>query len=613
MKSVTYDEKSAGSEERRLRDILDALPAAIYTTDANGRITYFNQAAVEFSGRQPEVGTDQWCITWKLYRLDGTRLPHDQCPMAVSLREQRPVRGEEAIAERPDGSRIRFAPYPTPLFDQNGRLVGAVNMLVDTTDQHKSEIESAHLAAIVSSSDDAIVSKTLDGIIQSWNDGAARIFGYQADEMIGEPITKIIPPELHGEEKGILARLRQGQRIDHYETIRVTKDGRRVDISLTVSPIFDRSGNIIGASKVGRDISERKHAEELQRLLTSELNHRVKNTLAAVQSMANQTMRLSRDPADFVAKLGGRIKALAHTHELLTENAWHGADVLSVIRDQLLLGVTEDERILASGPSATLDPETTLHLALVLHELGTNARKYGALSVPKGRLTVRWAIQTDDADRKLVLHWQESGGPPVKAPSRRGFGSTLIERSLSAQGGAAQVSYRAKGLSCDITLPLQDSPARGEIRGASSPRNPLPRAWGPATDIELEGMRILVVEDEPLIAMDVSDTLVEMGCVVVGPAACLEKAKELIDTAKFDIALLDANLGGHPVDELAAALSRRNIPFAFMTGYSREGLPEAFRNSPMLSKPFGRQDALHVIGQLKPAGGTVLALRPKSL
>jgi CheY-like chemotaxis protein len=141
----------------------------------------------------------------------------------------------------------------------------------------------------------------------------------------------------------------------------------------------------------------------------------------------------------------------------------------------------------------------------------------------------------------------------------------------------------------------------------------LARALELPTEIGLEGLCILIVEDEPLIAMDVSDTLVEMGCVVVGPAATLDKARELIDTAKFDMALLDANLAGDPVDELAAALSRRNIPFAFMTGYSREGLPVAFRNSPMVSKPFGRQDALHVIGQLKPAGGTVLALRPKSM
>src|SRR5262249_38834020 len=143
---------------------------------------------------------------------------------------------------------------------------------------------------IVASSDDAIISKRLDGTITSWNAGATRIFGYEAEEIIGRPITTIIPPELLSEEKEIIARLRRGERIGHYETVRVAKDGHRIDISLTVSPLRDRLGNVIGASKVARDISERKQAEKLQRLLVDELNHRVKNTLATIQAIASQSL-----------------------------------------------------------------------------------------------------------------------------------------------------------------------------------------------------------------------------------------------------------------------------------------------------------------------------------
>ena len=203
--------------------MLQALPKAIYTTDAAGKITFYNQAAVELAGRTPELGSDEWCVTWRLYQSDGTPLPHDQCPMAVALKEKRRVTGSETIAERPDGSRAWFIPFPTPLFDSSGQLTGAVNMLIDITDRQKAELQSAKLAAIVASSDDAIVGKTLDGIVTSWNAGATRIFGYTAKEMIGQHIERIIPPELRPEEDRILAALRRGEHVDHFETVRLGK------------------------------------------------------------------------------------------------------------------------------------------------------------------------------------------------------------------------------------------------------------------------------------------------------------------------------------------------------------------------------------------------------
>ena len=183
--------------ERRFREMIDALPAAIYTTDAEGRLTHFNPAAVEFSGRVPELGTDQWCVTWKLYYPDGTPMPHDECPMAIALKEGRVIHGAEAIAERPDGTRIWFTPYPTPLRDDEGRIVGGINMLIDITERKQAEETRARLAAIVESSDDAIVSKDLNGVIMSWNAGAERLFGYTAEEAIGKPVTMLMPPDRH--------------------------------------------------------------------------------------------------------------------------------------------------------------------------------------------------------------------------------------------------------------------------------------------------------------------------------------------------------------------------------------------------------------------------------
>jgi CheY-like chemotaxis protein len=249
---------------------------------------------------------------------------------------------------------------------------------------------------------------------------------------------------------------------------------------------------------------------------------------------------------------------------------------------------------------------------LILHELGTNARKYGSLSVPNGRLSVTWSVRANRG-RELLLQWQESGGPAVRAPSTRGFGTTLIERSLAAHGGEAAVHYRADGVACDIRLPLAENTlSREGMSGVlSQARVSLaPSEWaGPSG---LRGKRILVVEDEPLIAMDIGASLSDAGCEVVGPAPSIESAKALIAAADFDAALLDANLGGRPADELAAALTRLNIPFIFVTGYGREGLPEAFRQGPVISKPFMPEQAVAMLARLLQKNENVVQIRQKN-
>ena len=593
-------------------ELLEALPVAVYTTDAQGRITFYNQAAADLWGHRPELGTDQWCGSWRLYWPDGRPLPHGECPMAVALKEGRAVRDIEAIAERPDGTRVRFMPYPTPLRDASGQITGAINLLLDITDRHRSQMESARLAAIVSSSDDAIISKTLDGKITSWNSGAARIFGHDAEDMIGQPIIRIIPPEFLDEEKQIIAKLKRGERIEHYETVRVAKDGRRIDISLTVSPIRDRSGTVVGASKVARDVTERKQAERLQHLLVEELNHRVKNTLATVQAIASQSLLRARSPADFSASFEGRIQALAKAHTLLTETRFQGAEVMELVREQVRLGTANDSRISCSGPVLVLDAQTTVHLALVLHELATNARKYGALSVPAGHLSVTWEMRTNGG-RNLLLHWKESDGPTVSAPSTRGFGSTLIEQTLQTHGGEASIHYGAHGVTCDIRLPLPKE-ARASIQsftaaapaGVASSGLPLP-----SDQTGLAGKRFLVIEDEPLVSMELEESLVEAGCKVIGAAGTIGAAKHLIAQTSCDAALLDVNLGGHPVDELAAALTEKGIPFAFVTGYGPDALPTAFRDTILLGKPFMREQLLTVAKTLIHRGATVVPLRGK--
>ena len=282
-------------DENFFRTVLDALPAAVYTTDAKGRITYYNRAAVELAGREPRLGEDEWCVTWRLYTADGVPLPHDCCPMAIALKENRAIRGVEAVLERPDGTRIPFLPYPTPVRDASGTVIGAVNMLVDIGTRKTAESARAYLAAIVGSSDDAIVSKDLNGIVTSWNRGAQAIFGYTAEEMIGQPILRLFPPDRLAEEDLILARIRCGEKIDHFETVRRRKDGVLIDVSLTISPVRDESGRIIGVSKIARDVTEQKRAEAALRELNDSLEQRVAER---TRELAEANERLMTEVAD---------------------------------------------------------------------------------------------------------------------------------------------------------------------------------------------------------------------------------------------------------------------------------------------------------------------------
>jgi PAS domain S-box-containing protein len=779
-----------------LREILETVPAAIYATDAAGRITFYNAAAAALWGRRPEPGESAFCGSWKLYWPDGTPMPHDQCPMALALKQKRSISGMEAVAERPDGTRVPFMPHPALLRDPSGAVTGAVNMLVDLTELRRTEqraragearyqgifenvriavweedfsavidlldqirgedvgdlrdyfrarpdrlaeaigrvrvndvnkyaielfeadgkktllrsltdtflpetapvfveelvalwegrrrfeseaalqtlrgrrldvmftiafggercehtlvtildisgrkaaeramleqrhrletlnriaktissdlelghvvqtvtdaatelsgakfgaffynvldeqgeryllyslsgapraafekfglprntamfeptfrgtgvvrsddiradprygrnaphhgmpeghlavvsylavpvvsgsgdvhgglffghdqpgafsaeseaivagiashaavaIDNAHLlraakaeieqhrraeqverrlAAIVESCDDAIISKDLDGIIQTWNRGAERLFGYQAEDVIGKPITILIPADRQDEEPEILNRVRRGERIVHYETVRQRKDGGLLDISLTVSPVEDADGRIIGASKVARDITERRRAEAHKDLLLNEMKHRVKNTLATVQALAMQTLRST--PGDELAMFVARLHALAGVHELLTHQDWTRARVGDIVRRALKpFQEKHQQHILIEGADApSLDANRAVLLSMAIHELATNAARYGALSDDSGQVRIAWELLPDE---RLRLRWHESGGPPVTPPERKGFGSKLIEGALRAELGAARFEFAHEGVTCVLEL-----------------------------------------------------------------------------------------------------------------------------------------------------------------
>lgn len=419
---------AAGRIDGVTRALMESLPVAIYVTDAEGRITSYNTAAVALWGCAPELGKAEFCGSWRLYWSDGTPMRHAECPMALALQQGKTIRGMEAVAERPDGSRVPFIPYPTPLHDTSGKLVGALNMLVDISDRKQVEHSAHLLAAVVESSDDAIASKDLNGIVASWNRGAERLFGYTAEEMIGKSITIIIPSDRLHEEAHVLARIRRGERIEHYETIRRRKDASLVDISLTVSPIRRTDGRIVGASKIARDITERKRAQLRHELLTREIHHRTKNLFAVVQSVVARSFADKRSLQDAETAVLSRLRSLAQTHVMLVEKDWQGADIAQVVRVEM---EPYAGRVTIAGPAVILSAQAAQNFALAIHELATNAAKYGALSNPRGGVDIIWTVSKPNGYQEFNFRWQERNGPPVEPPTRRGFGSAVLEQVMA--------------------------------------------------------------------------------------------------------------------------------------------------------------------------------------
>ena len=610
------ERKHLRRQRRKLSSMLQAMPAAVYTTDAAGRITFFNDAAAELWGVRPALGTDQFCGSWKLYRPDGSPLPHEECPMALALKSGTAIEGMEAVLERPDGTRTPFLAFPTPLFDPSGAITGAVNVLLNLAERHEiherlrssearfralfdnaqvsvweadfsevvafldglraggiedlrahllarpdclrqaierlhitgvntytlelfeaddegdllgapqkvllpetegavidqfvalwngerrwagetalrslsgrridamvtlafegeraersvitaqditerkaTEMAAQRLAAIVESSGDAIVSKDLNGIITSWNKGAERLFGYTAEEAVGQPVIMLIPADRQDEEEMILSRVRSGRRVDHYETIRQRKDGTQLNISLTVSPIRAPDGTIVGASKIARDITERAEAQQQQQLLLREMNHRIKNLLTLSSGLVSLSARYAETPAELAGAVQERLGALARAQEMVVPSTAGDAERSTTLRALIKTIVSPYDTPQGSGPSrieingcdTEIAGRAVTGFALLLHELATNAAKYGGLSTETGRVEIDCQ---EDGDT-LVIGWRERGGPPVD-PAREGsgFGSVLSRATVQSQlRGTLTREWHPDGLFVRLTAP----------------------------------------------------------------------------------------------------------------------------------------------------------------
>jgi len=266
----------------------------------------------------------------------------------------------------------------------------------------------------------------------------------------------LIPPELLNEEPEILARIRKGERIDHYETVRHRKDGSLIDISLTVSPIRDASGRVVGASKIARDNSERKRADQLQAVLLGEMRHRAGNLNALITALANQS-RVPDTPAvdQFLDRFLGRLRSILAAAELALASPARTPDVSEIMCSALkpFVEIYAPSRIVTSGPSLEVSEKIGAGLALAVHELATNAVKYGALSTDKGKVTLSWTITPSEAGKRVEIEWRETDGPVVSVPTRAGFGTRVIHSALSsAKEGTIELAFESNGLRCRMAF-----------------------------------------------------------------------------------------------------------------------------------------------------------------
>jgi PAS domain S-box-containing protein len=318
---------------------------------------------------------------------------------------------------------------------------------------------AARLAAIVDSSFDAIVSKDLNSVVTSWNAAAEQLFGYSAQEMIGKSITLLIPAHLQSEEIEIISRIRRGERVETFETVRRRKDGTLINVSLTISPIKGPAGEIIGASKIARDVTAARENERRIRLLMREVNHRVKNQYAVILSMLRETSKKASDPKEFVLQVQERIMALARSHDLLVTSEWRGTSLFDVVAGHLK-PFGHEGRINLAGPLLSLQPNAVQNLGMAFHELGTNSAKYGALSGEVGRVEVEWAVTADtEGQENLEIEWEETFAPHAddfrETSSRTGFGTVVLKRvAPQSLSGSATLERKPGHVRWRLVAPL---------------------------------------------------------------------------------------------------------------------------------------------------------------
>jgi PAS domain S-box-containing protein len=589
--------------EARISTIVEQAMAGIGQIDLAGRLVFTNERFRAIVGRGPEqIAADPiWHFVPDPDRIEVELLFRRLLADGTSIER-------EVQITRAEGGDRWIGIHAAGLRGFGGDRAGATVVVFDVTQRRELErtlidSESA-LRRVVEGAPFPMMVHAEDGEVIHLSAAWLRLTGYLASEIATVAAwTKLAHGAAPQTARADIERLFElDEPVEEGEyTIRVA-DGRSLVWAFRSAPIGrDGRGKRLVVS-MAADLTERKRSEERMRLLMREVDHRAKNALAVVQSI----LLLSRadDPEDFVDAVQGRVQAMARAHTLLASSHWAGADLLTMARDELA-AYGGNGRVHIAGDPVVIAPNAAQAVSMLLHELATNAAKYGGLSRLDGRVELTWSVEADEP-LPLVAEWRESGGPPVRQPSRHGFGTNLLTRTVREQlRGQLTMDWDPLGLMVRIRLPVSsfnlgdvgatDGPRRIDLTGASPPG--------------LAGARVLVVEDETLTALSMSEILRGAGLSVVGPVGAIEEAMTLVRSSPPDVALLDVNLSGELSYPIADALDAIGVPYLFCTGYGTVDNMPGGRSVevPVLRKPVSTANLLDgVTGLLNARGGRAL-------
>lgn len=566
----------------RLEGIVASAMDAIITVDDDQRIVLFNPAAERMFGLSAEAALGEPIIRFIPERYRSSHGDHIR-RFAETGVTSRQMGSLGAIS----GQRENGEEFPIEASISQVEIAGerlSTVILRDITERKRAEgaLEESRrrMEGIVNSAMDALITIDNQQRILLFNPAAERMFEVAASEALGEPISRFIPERFRAGHDEHIKRFKATGVTDRrmgalgaISGVRASGEEFPVEASISQTAV---AGELL-ATVILRDITERRANEEARLLLVREVDHRAKNALAVVQALVSLTRAPTKEAV--VVAVRGRVAALARAHTLLSRNRWEGADLARVITDETE-AYQRPGQVRIDGPALSLAPDAVQPISLLVHELATNAVKYGALSVEQGRVKVAWRT-TPDQD--LELTWVETDGPAVVAPIGKGFGSTLVSEVTTRQlGGRMDVDWNAEGMALRVLLPPRN------YRAALAPVRPSAGGSDPAGSAGSENSSglILIVEDEVLVAMELTDGLQQVGWEVLGPAASADEALTLLARSRQpDAAILDINLAGKLVFPLAELLRARRVPFIFCTGYEEVGDDERYRDTPVVRKP----------------------------
>lgn len=542
-------ERALSASEQRFRGLADNMAQLAWMADAHGDVFWYNKRWLDYAG----VSLDEM-------RGAGWRKVHhpdyvDRVATRVAAAFKSRRMWEDIVPLRAaDGSYRWFLTRAMPVPDDKGKISLWCATHTDITEQRRLGQRLRQLARVIELSHEAILVWDFEHGIVLWNKGCEELYQYQRNEALGARSHDLLATRhpLGGEafERDLRANGEWAGELLHR-----AKDGSEVWVDSRQELIRSEGRELVLESN--RDITERRKANDLRELLVAELDHRVKNSLAIVQSIARETARSQHDLKMFMTRFSSRLQALASAQTILSDAHWSGADLRHLVQSQILLTGGDASRISIDGPDILLPPEIALQLTLVVHELTANALQHGALSRATGRVAIGLHIQ-DEAGTAAVLDWRETGGPTVRPPGTPGFGRRLIERTGKLPALSTFLEYPPEGAHCRISIALQGSSGRG--RAYFHPAHQIVEGRLPEIrqrPPRMAGRRVLLIEDDPIDALRMEEALAEAGWLVIGPVHLPEEIDRLLAELAFDVAIVSIDpsivLAETIIDRLTAA------------------------------------------------------------